>query len=598
MATFPFTSADVRAGTGRSLLLAAGLLGGIVPLSAGTLITLTNGSQVDGKLSISGSAIHAEGASTSDIALTDVLEARFGDAPFSLNIFSADKLSKLPPDWVAQDIGEADVHGSVTVQDGAFTVSGSVASHGAHHHAPDTYFFAGVPWTSDGQFTARLASVDAQNIIMDAGLILRDSLDSDAPVCGAVWNSNGMLRLPFRREKGRYAAGEETKADLPVWLRFTRLGNTVLTSTSPDGNAWDFIAVSPFASLANPFVGLAARCSPTRQSPTGGKAVFDNISITPLPSTAQVLPPGVVLKGGSLLAGRFSRALFDPTAAEDNPQFSRGGKPIKIPRSTIAAALMLPLDRTKLESAGANPSVLMRNGDSTDGDVTEISSDQVSVSSVLLGITTYRATEVRACFLQPVQPQSGAFEVRLRDGSILNATGVSSSGDDVVITDVSGLSIQASLAEVAQVRAGSSLVQDLAQLPWKATPTAGSPPPANGAGPPANPAPPLVQSWLGNDQEQILETAAGTAVEFSMPAKSRAFGVQVALASDSPQNATLTLRILADGREVAKSPAFRVGDGPRFLELNVQNPAHVTLQAESIFPGAKVLYIDPVAIRP
>jgi hypothetical protein len=222
--------------------------------------------------------------------------------------------------------------------------------------------------------------------------------------------------------------------------------------------------------------------------------------------------------------------------------------------------------------------------------------------------------------------QPAAYEVRLNDGSIINATDIAGDAAKVVITDVSGLTLQAAPLDIAQIRAGSSQVQELAPLHWVATPAAntGTPPQTNGAGvaanspqpansadpsganlaaPGGNPAPaappaePLVQSWLGNNQEQILETGMDTAIEFPLPGKFRALGAQVALASSSPPNSTMTITVLADGKEIAKSPSFRAGDPPRFLEVTLQNTAHVTLRAESMFPGTKVLYVDPVAIR-
>jgi len=199
-------------------------------------------------------------------------------------------------------------------------------------------------------------------------------------------------------------------------------------------------------------------------------------------------------------------------------------------------------------------------------------------------------------------------EIRLRDGSILNATAVDAGSNGVMITDVSGVTIQAGPDDIAQIRAGTAAVQELAQLDWKATgpngaapPPSNPPPAANNGAPPANPAaepaPPLVNSWLGKDQQQILEAGMDTAIDFPLPGRFRAFGVQIVLSSDSPPNANATIRILTDGHELAKSPPFHAGDPPRFLELSLPGATHLTLQAESMFPGVKVLYLDPVAIR-
>jgi hypothetical protein len=604
-------------------LLAVLFFGAISLLRAGTIITLTNGSEVDGKLSVVTTGIHADSASNpTDTALTDVLEANFGDDQFQLNVFFAGKGNQLPPNWTGQDIGTVGTPGSVTVQDGTFTLtSGGTPPDAKPHDHTDDLFFVSTPWTGDGQMTIRVAELDAQTADLSAGVMVRDTMDPDSPMCAADVNNQGAIRLPFRHERGRDKGGGNSTGEVPLWLRLTRINNEIYTSLSTDGNDWDFIAEGTFTSLASPFVGFFVD-SHRDKHPI--KAVFDQVSLTPLPSTAQILPAGVVLQGGSLLAGRFPHKNFDPASPNDDGEFVHAGKKLPLSRSAIAAIITLPMDRSKLADMASNPGILMKNGDAMDGNLSAISGDEISVNSVLLGVTKYKSMDVRACFVQPLQPQPAAFEVRLKDGSIINASAISGDATEIVMTDLSGLSIQADQSEIAQIRAGSSLVQTLAQLNWKATPpaTPATPPGTNGATapappapppnpanvannngappatpPPAPPPPPLVQSWLGKNQEQILEAGMGTAIEFPMPGKFHAFGVQVALASDAPPNSTATIHILADGREIAKSPPFRAGDPPRFMEITLQDPAHITLQADSMYSGVNVLYVDPVAIR-
>ncbi len=89
----------------------------------------------------------------------------------------------------------------------------------------------------------------------------------------------------------------------------------------------------------------------------------------------------------------------------------------------------------------------------------------------------------------------------------------------------------------------------------------------------------------------------GTTIEFPLPGKFRAMGVRIALSPDSPPNSQITIRVLADGREVGRTPPFKAGDPPRFMEITLQDPRTVTLEANSIFSGTKVLFIDPIAIR-
>jgi hypothetical protein len=589
MATFPSTSADRRARGGWALLLAVLLCGASPLLRAGNLITLTNGSNVTGKLSVAGDAIHAEAESSPpDTPAADVLEATFDDRPFTLSFFDAGTISQLPANWSAQEVGAVITPGSVTVQSGTFTLIGSGIERRSIHSA-ESGIFVGTPWPDNGQFTARLLSLDTTDNAAWAGLMFRDTLDPKGGVCGGLLTGMGQIRLPARHEARHEDWGDTLNGTAPLWLRLTREGNTILTSMSPDGNDWDTIATCPFKDLTTPLAGLTARGTAGRGAV---KAVFDHVSLTPLPSSAQVLPAGVLLQGGSILAGHMDRLNLDPANTEPNADFSHGDTKMPIARSSIAGVIFLPIPRAQFDGNDAKAGLVMRNGDTADGDITQISTDQVSVSSVLLGLTNYKASEVRAVFIAPLQTKSAPLEIRLRDGSLLNATAISGGNNSVMITDVSGVTIPVGSDDIAQIRAGNATVQDLAQLDWKAT----APAPANGAAP-ANPAPPLVGSWMGPDQQQVLSAGMGTAIEFPLPGKFRAFGVQAVISSDSPPNATATIHFLSDGHELAKSPPFHAGDPPRFLELNLPTATHLTLQADSMFPGTKILYLDPVAIR-
>jgi len=577
MATFPFTSVK------RGLTLAVSLLGLAPLLHAGSIISLTNGSESSGKLSVTGTAIHEDGPSAGpDMQLTDVLQANFGDTPFSLGTFQAGKINQLPPNWNAQTIGDNVSPGTVTVQDGTFTLTGGETDKHGGRDMLDHLFLVATPWPDNGVFTAHLVSLEAQGESSMAGLIFRDSLEPKALGCGVLLTGAGQLRIPQRRDAHRDDSGDPGNGQAPLWLRFAREGNSVVTSTSSDGTNWDMISQSTFSALTSPLVGLASRGVGEKKTV---KAVFDNISITPLPSSAQVLPAGVLLQGGSLLVGRISHLNLDPAAANNNGELLRGDDKIPIDRSAIAAVVFLPITRAQLTENSTKAGLVMRNGDTMEGDLTEISTDQISVSSVLLGLATYKPSEVRACFLAPLENKAAPYEVRLRDGSILNATAITGDASGVAITDVSGLDIRVGQDEIAQIRAGTAATQDLAQLDWKAT-AATKDAPA-----------PQVDSWLGKDQQQILATDPGTAIDFPLPGKFRAFAVQVVLGSSSPANATAVIHFLTDGHELAKSPALRAGDPPRYMELTLPTASRITVQAESGSPGTKVLYLDPVGIR-
>jgi len=244
----------------------------------------------------------------------------------------------------------------------------------------------------------------------------------------------------------------------------------------------------------------------------------------------------------------------------------------------------------------------MKNGDVIDGDFSTINRTDVVVSSILLGIVTYNRSDVRGCFLHPVQAVPSNYEIRLNDGSSVNASGISGDGTSAVVTDASGLNIDVATDEIAQVRAGTAQVQNLATADWKATvppaPAAGNAPATNApAAPPPPSADSAAQTWEGPNQEQIIEVPTGASVDFPLNGKFRAMGVRVALSSDSPAAATATIRILGGGQELARTPPFKAGEQPRYMQISLPNVRDVTLEADSIVINAKVLLMDPVAIR-
>jgi len=598
----------------RRILLLSGLAMTLVPLRAGSVVTLADSPVAEGKLTLKPSSIHVEGASPTDIKLSDILEAGFSDAPFQLDYFSSNSTpNHLPATWKGMTVGQPDIPGSFTYSDGSFTLSGSAGTLGSRN---DTVFFVGQPWNGDGEWTARLRETDGQNQT-EGGLLLRENLDSAAPSA-----SVGMTALEppegwtcFRARPGDSASIRGFGLELPVWFRLTRNGNSFLISTSGDGKQWGGI-YQGFGQMASST--LAGIFISSNLGKTLRKVVIDQVSFTPRPCAAQVLPSGVLLRSGSFIAGAFNPLNFDPDNPDAPGNFTRNEKNVVIPRSKIAAVTLSSTARSELANVGTKVGLIMRNGDFLAGDPEAINGGGVRISSLLLGLLSYDRAAVRACTLLPVQPQAAAYEIRLTDGSIIRASGLNMNDGQLVVHEISGITVEVAAEEIVQFRAGPAQVQSLLDLPWKTTPpssTSGAPPATNvasgtNAPPVTTPVPPphagpsantvqdtLTPCWTGPHQEQIMMAPAGTTVDFPLTEKFRAVALRIALSPDMPPNAEATLRILADGREIGHTPPCRTGDQPRFVEIALKNPRTVTLVADSFFAGTKVLFIDPVAIR-
>jgi hypothetical protein len=585
-------------------VLALGILFAGVPgaLRAGMVATLSASPESTGKVSFTASAIQVE-TSTSpvNVDFSDVLEADFSDTPFHLDSFisSGDTATQLPAGWKAQQFGTVISPGSVTYANGTFSLTGAKADPMGKEvgkQAAQNFFFVGRSWTGDGQWVAHLAEIDTQSKQVIGGLMMMDAMDAASPLFAIYAGSAGFGATEAREAAQPYVRGMgQVPMNVPIWFRVTRHGGSVDAAMSDDGKDWTIIGQGTSQSPAS-WIGFFVD---SRRDRSLDKIKVDQVSFTPAPCAALVTPPGVILQSGSFLAGRFDHLSLVAAESGQDGDFNRNGSKVMISRAKIATVTMLPTSRDQFAAASAPVGLLMKNSDFMTGDFQSIDRAGVSLSSELLGPVVYNYDAVRACLLQPVQPQSAPYEVRLRDGSIIRATAVQLTDKEVVIQEVSGITVNADLAEIAQFRAGSARAQSLLEFPSKVTPlnpptTASTTPPPPGAVPEVPGAP----CWAGNNEEEVLATSAGTKVEFPLTGKFSGLAMRVALDSNSPPGVSANIRILADGREIGNSPPFRAGEAPRFLRISLQQPVTLAFQIESASPGTKVLLIDPTLIRP
>jgi hypothetical protein len=364
-----------------------------------------------------------------------------------------------------------------------------------------------------------------------------------------------------------------------------------------------------------------------------GSAVFDQISFTPAPAKPRTLPPGVLLTSGSFVAG--SLQFLNPSGGALN----FGQKPVPVTADQVAAVIAHPVTERQLADLAPKAGLILKNQDFLESDLQNIQGTYFQMNSVLLGPVTYFAESIRAALLNPVKPIPSEYELRLKDGSIIQAKSVTVTDAQVAITEVSGLIFAVNGDQIAQIRAGSAHVQNLISLAWKtkepaasatqaSAPAADAPKPAtapplapivaaastNNASPAAPsstnqvataiPAPPTdqpvasaVETWQGPNQEQIIVATAGSSIDFPLKGKFCALSFRVALSPDSPADGHAALRVLADGKEVGRTPPMASGAAPALISVTLANPKTVTFAIDSPAPGARLLIIDPVAIR-
>lgn len=585
-------------------------------LKAGSVDSMTGKAEVQGKLTLKGGAIQVEGGAGADIDLADVLEADFNDADFHLDYFSSSgSADQLPSDWKGQDIGRVDPPGTYAYAKGELTLAGNGRN---INSAKDRYYYLGRPWTGNGEWTVHVkefAHGPDDSPSVEVGLLLRDGLDPSAAMfgfgLGPVRVDDGANGLQHHRNNaGEGSQWNAIKVDPPFWFRVRRSGDNFDIALSNDGMKWGDVEQDGMKFTSSFQAGVFMN---SNGEDLVGKAILDHVLFTPLPAESEMLPKGVLLVDGTFLAGAFNQ--LDPAKGS----FNRADKLVAVTTAQVASVILDVATGQQLAQNDGQAGVLLMNGDFAVSSLQAIGGTSCDVTSSALGNQNYNSSTALAYVVQPVKPLSSAYEIRLKDGSSIRASGISADADGkLVINDVSGMAVPVDAGEIAQIRAGASRVQTLMDLPWKAAPAtvvamvpeekavpvSSSPPTTNTvtavAAPASAPAPPFseptVRCWEGVDQEQIMAVDSGTQVNFPLTGKFRAIALKVVLPSDAPVGSEVTVRIMADGKEVGHA-AVKAGDPPRLLQVGLSHPASVILDAGMVPGGAKILYLDPVVVR-
>ena len=161
----------------------------------------------------------------------------------------------LPAGWSAQDIGSVSVAGSTTQDNGTWTVTGSGADIWG---SADGCRFASQRVTGDVQVTAQVSGLTNTNEWAKAGVMIRESLTTGsrhASTFATATNGLAYQRRLTTNGASSHTAGPGSAA--PYWVRIARLGNVLISSTSPNGTTWTEIRRETIAMSAAVYVGLA-----------------------------------------------------------------------------------------------------------------------------------------------------------------------------------------------------------------------------------------------------------------------------------------------------------------------------------------------------
>lgn len=400
-------------------VLVLGAILGVGSLQAGTVETL-DGRRLEGKLrfeSPQSLLVTPRSGPAISVALSNLLRADFSEptnraaaaiSPRMADAAFDENKGALPLPWRGHDIGAVLKPGSIGHYHGTFTVE---AHPQRRKTKGDALYFVYQPWTGDGEFIARVASLeprDAKEKQARAGVMVRSSLEPGAP--NVSMNLSGGLGSVFRRfsRKGEKVV-DDPRPDLkpPYWVKLTRESGTIAGYQSTDGQSWKLIASSATDLPERMLVGLAV--TGRRKAPA--QATFDHVSIrSTLPRSA--FAPRLVLRDGTTIADHLTG--MDETAV----QFSREKQDLKVRTASVARILFQPGFEASVLTAG-RAGILMSNGDFVDGEFRSLAGGKVTVSSVLFGQRTYEVSrKIAAVILRDVGPSAAELQFESADGSL------------------------------------------------------------------------------------------------------------------------------------------------------------------------------------
>jgi regulation of enolase protein 1 (concanavalin A-like superfamily) len=205
----------------------------------------------------------------------------------AVNVTVSGTSSGLPSPWANTDIGSPSLPGSTTApSSGSFTVVGAGTD---IWDTADQFQFAYQPVQGDTQIVARVANVQSTDPWSKAGVMIRQSLTAGSQHAALFGTAaNGWLFAWRSTSGGTSASTHGPSGAAPGWVKLTRVGNTITSYLSSDGNTWTALGSQPITMSGTVYVGLAVT---SHNASARATDAFTNVAVSAVSGTNQ--PPTV-----------------------------------------------------------------------------------------------------------------------------------------------------------------------------------------------------------------------------------------------------------------------------------------------------------------
>ncbi|HEX4946588.1 MAG TPA: PA14 domain-containing protein, partial [Blastocatellia bacterium] len=181
----------------------------------------------------------------------------------------------LPAPWLAQDVGSVEKAGNARYANGTFTLQGAGANISG---ITDGFHYVYQKFSGDGEFKARVVSVQNTDAEAKGGIMIRESLAANARHMMVRYRHDNHTAALYRVNTGDTTRVFDPDAQLlQRWIRLVRQGNQFSSYQSPDGVTWKLLGTATINMPTEALFGLAVTAANTTTLCT---AVFDNVSIS------------------------------------------------------------------------------------------------------------------------------------------------------------------------------------------------------------------------------------------------------------------------------------------------------------------------------
>ena len=243
---------------------------------------------------------------------------RAGSTAARAAVVRATTASTLPSPWTSGDIGSVAAAGSASYNNGVYSVAGSGADIWFSY---DAFQYVSQPFIGNGTITARVVSQTNSNGWAKAGVMIRETLTSNATFASVLVTPSQGIVYQGRSSTAASALSNQvnTAVTLPYWVRVTRVGSTFTGYISADGITWTATGTYTISMASQVYFGLAVT---SHQDGTLSTVVFDNVSLIALSTApaAPSVPTGLAAPGVSSTSVSLSW-----TASSNNSPSGVGG---------------------------------------------------------------------------------------------------------------------------------------------------------------------------------------------------------------------------------------------------------------------------------